>query len=260
MGWPQLWNEPWPVGSLVLQPKGEWWREGRLSLVSGNRWHSLSANPTGMYIPTSQSQFKYVLGAESCFTLLFRCTQPKHDLASCLLWQKLKCFSLPRKPVSILCKSPRMLWPTAEAVICVCAGMSAASRALGIQAWQEAVLCTGRGVSPAIIPLFLKSSCLPCHSMVVQSDRYSDGENNLCHGWGQSGWARCPISAPGVQSPLPVTDQAGGCPFILQMVQVVLWSAALPSQGPWYCWLCQAQHFSEKLLIEVKCSCNLPGH
>lgn len=211
MGWPRLWNEPWPVGSLVLQPKGEWWREGRLSLVSGNRWHSFSANPTGMYIPTSQSQFKCVLGAESCFTLLFHCTQPKHDLASCLYWQKMKCFSLPRKPVSILCKSPRMLWSIAEAVICVCA----AFLAQGIEAWQEAVLwalavlCTERGIPPAIIPLFLKSSCLPCHSMVAQSNRYRDGENNLCHGWGQSRSAECPISAPGVQSALPVIDQAG---------------------------------------------------
>lgn len=141
MGWPQLWNEPWPVGSLVLQPKGEWWREGRLSLVSGNRWHSLSANPSGMYIPTSQSQLKYVLGAESCFPLLFNCTQPEHDLASCLHWQKLKCFSLPRKPVSILCKSPKMLWSRAEAVICVCAGMSAAFPAQGIELGKK--LCCG---------------------------------------------------------------------------------------------------------------------
>lgn len=93
-----------------------------------------------MYIPTSQSQFKYVLGAEACFTLLFNCTQPKHDLASCLHWQKLKSFSLPRKPVSILCKTPKLLWSVAEAVICVCAGMSAAFLALEIEAWQEAVL------------------------------------------------------------------------------------------------------------------------
>lgn len=78
-----------------------------------------------------------------------------------------------------------MLWSIAEAVICVCAGMSAVFLAQGIEAWQEAVLwalaglCTERDVSPAIIPLFLKSSCLPCHSMVVQSNRYRDGENNL---------------------------------------------------------------------------------
>lgn len=81
-----------------------------------------------------------------------------------------------------------MLWSIAEAVICVCAGMSAAFLARGIEAWQEAVLwalavlCTERGISPAMIPLFLKSSCLPCQIMVVQSNRYRDGENNLWHG------------------------------------------------------------------------------
>lgn len=32
------------------------------------------------------------------------------------------------------------------------------------------------------------------------------------------------------------------------------------SRGLWHCWFCQTQHFSEKLLIEVKCFCNLPGH
>lgn len=156
--------------------------------VVPSEWKQMTffmANPTGMYIPTSQSQFKYVLGAESCFTLLLNSTQPKHDLVSCLHWQKLKCLSLPRKPVSILCKSPKMLWSVAEAVICVCAGMSAAFLALGIKAWQEAVLwalavlCTERGISPAIIPLFLKSTCLPCCIMVVQSNRYRAGENNL---------------------------------------------------------------------------------
>lgn len=63
-----------------------------------------------------------MLGAESCLTLLFICTQPKHGLASCLRWQKLKSFSFPKKPVSILCKSHKMLWSIVEAVISMYAG------------------------------------------------------------------------------------------------------------------------------------------
>lgn len=272
MGWPQLWNEPWPVGSLVLQPKGEWWREGRLSLMSGNGWYSLSTNATGMSILTSQSQFKYVLGAKSCLTLFFICTQPKHGLASCLDWQKWKSSSLPKKPVSILCKSHKMLRSIVEAVICMYAG---------VRVWLSLHWDPGFAGSCALwlwLCYARKRAVFSSHVMVVQSNRYKDRENNLCRGWGQSRFVQCPISHPcWLEHPFPlmpvVAPSRDGpsqwfpihpsdphrCCLIHVVSDALAHGTYVMEPSALLIWYRQT-HFSEMLIIQVKCFCNLLGH
>lgn len=169
----------------------------------------------------------------------------------------------------------------------VCWDETVAFLILGTQTLREAVPYSfgcvmhvkGHGF---LQPLFICSwgaVVFPCHVMVVQSNRYRDG-GNLCSKWGQNRWAQCPISHPHVPqhpSPLmpaitPFRDRPSrGFPIdpsdphkhcLMHVVQATLWSTAPPSWSPWPCssGTNQTQRFSETLIIQVKCFCNLHEH
>lgn len=109
------------------------------------------------------------LGAGSLLTFLFIGTQPKHGLASCLHWQKLKSSSLPKNLTAFYVNHTQCCGRGRGCNLTVCWDKSVAFltlwnwsfvRRCAIWLW---LCCAHKGTHfPAgIIPLLLRSSCLP---------------------------------------------------------------------------------------------------